>query len=184
MLGGRHKATPQPRAQGAIMQITRTETQILSGGRTASVVEIDGEKIRLVTSTRRRKTISATIRDGMIQLSVPAGLPDTQIISSARGLVAKIKQRQQQNQRYTTNEALHQRALHLAQVWLEGQVEPNSVTWSDRQTTLWGSCTSTTKTIRISTMLQGMPQWVIDGVLVHELAHLKHSGHGHDFQQF
>lgn len=173
-----------PRAKGADMQIERKQIQTLSGGRVSSVVEIDGEDIRLITSTRRTKTISASFRDGMIQLSVPAALSDEHIVTSARGLVAKIKQRQQLAQRTPTDDALHQRALHLARVWLGGQVEPNSVVWSDRQTTLWGSCTPTTKNIRISSMLKGMPQWVIDGVLVHELAHLKYSGHGHDFQQF
>lgn len=166
------------------MQIERKKIQTLSGGRVSSVVEIDGENIRLIASTRRTKTISASFRDGMIQLAVPATMPDEHIVTSARGLVAKIKQRQQLAQRTPTDDALHQRALHLARVWLGGQVEPNSVVWSDRQTTLWGSCTPTTKNIRISSMLKGMPQWVIDGVLVHELAHLKYSGHGHDFQQF
>jgi len=166
------------------MQIERKEIQTLSGGRTSSVIEIDGEQIRLITSSRRKKTVSAGHRDGMIQLSVPANLPDEYIVTSARSLVAKIKQRQQLTQRSQTDEALHQRALHLARVWLGGQVEPNSVVWSEHQTTRWGSCTPTTKSLRISTMLKGMPQWVIDGVLIHELAHLKYSGHGHDFQQF
>jgi|SRR5699024_6833432 len=166
------------------MQIERKKIQTLSGGRTSSVIEVDGEEIRLITSSRRKKTISASHRDGMIQLSVPANLPDEYIVNSARSLVAKIKQRQKLAQRTPTDDALHQRALHLARVWLGGQVEPNSVVWSDRQTTLWGSCTPTTKNIRISSKLKTMPQWVIDGVLVHELAHLKYSGHGNDFQQF
>ena len=166
------------------MHIERKQIQTLSGGRTSSVIEVDGEAVRLITSPRRKKTISASHRDGMIQLSVPAYLPDEQIVASARSLVAKIKQRQKLVQRTPTDDALHQRALHLARVWLGGQVEPNSVVWSDRQTTLWGSCTPATKNIRISSKLKTMPQWVIDGVLVHELAHLKYSGHGHDFQQF
>src|SRR5699024_3376518 len=42
---------------------------------------------------------------------------------------------------------------------------------------------STAGAIRISTMLQGMPQWVIDGVLIHEMAHLKYRGHGRQFQE-
>lgn len=166
------------------MQIERKQVQTLSGGRTSSVIEIDGEPIRLITSSRRQKTISASHRDGMIQLSVPSFLSDDKIVTSARGLVAKIKQRQQRAQRTSTDDALHQRALHLARVWLGGQVEPSSVVWSGRQTTRWGSCTPTTKSIRLSSMLKGMPQWVIDGVLVHELAHLKYPGHGDDFQQF
>src|SRR5699024_12375646 len=82
------------------------------------------------------------------------------------------------------DDALHHRPLHLASLRLGGQVEPNSVVWSDRQTTLCGSRTPATKNIRISSTLKTMPQWLIDGVLVHELAHLKYSGHGNAFQPF
>ena len=45
----------------------------------------------------------------------------------------------------------------------------------------WGSCTPVDRTIRLSTRLQGMPPWVVDYVLVHELAHLLVPGHGPDF---
>lgn len=167
-----------------ISLLVRENIQQLSGGRIASLVEIDGEPIRLVASARRQKTVSASVRDGMIQLSVPSTMRDADIVTSARGLIAKIKARQRASQRFQSNPELFQRAVHLARVWLNGEVHPNSVVWSERQTTLWGSCTATTKTIRISTMLRGMPQWVIDGVLVHELAHLKYADHGQDFQDF
>ena len=36
-------------------------------------------------------------------------------------------------------------------------------------------------TVRLSTRLQGMPAWVVDYVLVHELAHLLESGHNERF---
>lgn len=172
------------KGMNTISTLVRDNIEQLSGGRIASVVEIDGEPIRLIASARRRKTVSASVRDGMIQLSVPSTMRDPDIVTSARGLIAKIKARQRASQRFQSNPELYARAVHLATVWLNGEVHPNSVTWSERQTTLWGSCTATTKTIRISTMLRGMPQWVIDGVLIHELAHLKYTGHGEDFQTF
>lgn len=55
------------------------------------------------------------------------------------------------------------------------------MTWVGNQTTRWGSCTPASGTIRISTRLQQMPSWVLDYVLVHELAHLLAPGHGKDF---
>lgn len=167
-----------------ISALRREEIEHLSGGRVASVVEIDGEPIRLISSARRKKTISASVRDGMIQLSVPLRMRDADIVASARGMISKIRMRQREAERLHSDPELHQRALYLARVWLGGEVTPTSVVWSDRQTKLWGSCTSTTGTIRISTMLQGMPEWVIDSVVVHELAHLKHGGHGQNFQDF
>jgi predicted metal-dependent hydrolase len=48
-------------------------------------------------------------------------------------------------------------------------------------TSRWGSCTPSTGTIRISTRIAAFPDWVIDYVIVHELAHLHVPGHGADF---
>jgi hypothetical protein len=45
----------------------------------------------------------------------------------------------------------------------------------------WGSCTPSDGTIRLSSRLQGMPPWVVDYVLLHELAHLAVPGHGPRF---
>ena len=55
--------------------------------------------------------------------------------------------------------------------------QPVSVRWVDNQRSRWGSCTPGDKTIRLSARLQGMPSWVVDYVLVHELAHLLAPGH-------
>ena len=53
--------------------------------------------------------------------------------------------------------------------------------WVDNQTSRWGSCTPGDRTIRLSSRLQGMPAWVVDYVLVHELAHLLEPGHDATF---
>lgn len=167
-----------------ISPLVRDNIEELSGGRIASTVQIDGQTVRLIASVRRQKTVSASVRDGVIQLAIPMRMRDEDIVKSARGLIRKIRARQRVEQRTTSNPELFERALYLARVWLNSEVQPNSVVWSDRQTTLWGSCTTTTKAIRLSSVLRSMPQWVVDGVLVHELAHLKYTGHGEDFQSF
>jgi predicted metal-dependent hydrolase len=51
----------------------------------------------------------------------------------------------------------------------------------DNQHARWGSCTPGDGSIRLSTRLQGMPSWVLDYVLVHELAHLIEAGHTRAF---
>jgi hypothetical protein len=38
-------------------------------------------------------------------------------------------------------------------------------------------------TIRISDQLRSVPVWVLDHVLLHELVHLVHHGHGPEFRQ-
>ncbi|MDN5742942.1 MAG: hypothetical protein L0H02_05670, partial [Yaniella sp.] len=59
-----------------ISTLRREDIEQLSGGRIASIVEIDGETVRLISSARRKKTVSAKIRDGMIELSVPLQMRD------------------------------------------------------------------------------------------------------------
>jgi predicted metal-dependent hydrolase len=48
--------------------------------------------------------------------------------------------------------------------------------------TRWGSCTPENGTIRISTRVASFPGWVLDSVILHELAHLVEPGHGKEFQ--
>lgn len=186
------RAAPVPRrslwnsmkGMDTISTLIREDFERLSGGRIASVVEIDGQRIRLISSARRKKTVSAGFRNGMIELSVPLRMRDADIVESARSLIAKLKIRDEHSEHVASNAGLYARALHLARVWLGAEVMPKTVVWSDRQTTMWGSCTPANGAIRLSTMLHGMPQWVIDGVLVHELAHLKYGGHDQQFQDF
>jgi predicted metal-dependent hydrolase len=73
------------------------------------------------------------------------------------------------------------RATELSRTWLGGRARPVSVRWVANQGSRWGSCTPADRTIRLSSRLQGMPPWVVDYVLVHELAHLLVPGHGPDF---
>lgn len=59
--------------------------------------------------------------------------------------------------------------------------EPGEISWSSRQNTRWGSCTSADGRIRISDRLASVPPFVLDYVIIHELAHLVIDGHGPDF---
>jgi predicted metal-dependent hydrolase len=62
-----------------------------------------------------------------------------------------------------------------------GLPQPARTDWADNQSARWGSCTPARGTIRISRRLAEFPGWVLDYVIVHELAHLAVHGHGPDF---
>ena len=80
--------------------------------------------------------------------------------------------------RRPTDDDLMERALRAQRratsaAWPSRSRCAGSTTSSPR----WGSCTPGDRTIRLSARLQGMPAWVVDYVLVHELAHLIEPGH-------
>jgi hypothetical protein len=73
------------------------------------------------------------------------------------------------------------RAAVLSERYLGGRAVPSSVRWVDNMVSRWGSCTPMEKTIRISRRLFGLPEYVVDYVLLHELVHLIVPGHGPAF---
>ncbi|RFU40861.1 M48 family peptidase [Actinomadura logoneensis] len=97
--------------------------------------------------------------------------------------IATILQRlaDRERRRRPSDADLEARAHELSRRHLGGRAVPASVRWVDNQRTRWGSCTPDDGTIRLSTRLRGMPSWVVDYVLIHELAHLLVPGHGADF---
>jgi predicted metal-dependent hydrolase len=79
------------------------------------------------------------------------------------------------------DDALRRRSVELARRYLDGRAEPTSVRWVPAMRTRWASCTPADGTIRVSERLRDAPAWVVDYVLVHELAHLLESGHDEAF---
>ena len=136
-------------------------------------------EIEVRRSNRRTKTISA-YRDGeRIVVLIPARLTRVQEREWVEKMVARLARKERR--RKPTDAALHARAEALAAQYFDQVVPPTSVRWATNQNTRWGSATTPDRTIRLSDRLQGMPPWVIDYVLLHELAHLRVPGHGPEF---
>ncbi len=55
--------------------------------------------------------------------------------------------------------------------------------WVTNQSARWGSCSYYSGDIRISHRLRVVPEWVLDSVLVHELAHLTFPNHSPAFHR-
>ena len=132
-------------------------------------------RVEVRRSKRRRRTVSA-YRDGdRIVVLVPASLSRKEEAEWVETMVARV---QKSERRAPPSDAeLMERALALNDRYLGGLAVPGSVRWVDNQRQRWGSCTPGDRTIRLSVRLQGMPGWVIDYVLVHELSHLIEPGH-------
>jgi len=130
-------------------------------------------------SDRRRRTVSA-YRDGeRTVVLIPARMSRA---DERRWVAAMLERLADQDRRRRPGEVeLLERAATLSRRYLDGRANPVSVRWVGNQGSRWGSCTPVDGTIRLSSRLQGMPGWVVDYVLVHELAHLIVAGHGPGF---
>ena len=133
-------------------------------------------QVEVVRSARRRKTVQARKVGGVLRVSIPASMTKA---DEARWVGEMVRRFERQT---TADEIdLEARAAALAQRF--GLPEPVSIRWVDNQRTRWGSCTIEDRTIRISSRMAGWPSWVVDYVIVHELAHLVVPNHGPAFHE-
>jgi len=132
-------------------------------------------QVDLIRSKRRRRTAQAYMSEGKLKIMVPFGLAPEEEARLVESLVARVSRKVS-----STAVDLVQRTRDLA---LRYRLpEPATIEWSDRQTTRWGSCTPAEGSIRVSNRLASMPGWVLDSVLVHEMAHLEQPNHGPKFK--
>ncbi len=140
---------------------------------------MDQPEVEVRRSSRRRRTVSAH-RDGdKVVVLLPASLSKKAEAEWVRTMVDRIIK--QEERRRPSDDQLMARARDLCDRYLGGIVHPDSVRWVDNQLTRWGSCTPADRTIRISSRLQGMPLWVLDYVLLHEVVHLIEPQHDEKF---
>jgi predicted metal-dependent hydrolase len=146
--------------------------------RTGTVQGMAAE-VEVRRSRRRRRTVSAYRDGGRTVVLIPARFTRSE---EAEWVAAMVKRLEAQDRRRRPSDAtLARRARELSDRYLGAQARPTSVAWVSNQNSRWGSCTPLDGTIRISSRVQGMPSWVIDYVLLHELAHLIEPRHGADF---
>ena len=81
-----------------------------------------------------------------------------------------------------SDERLDHRAQALNARHFGGRLHWTSIGFAD-MARRWGSCTFTVGAIRIAARATTLPDWVLDYLLVHELAHLEHSDHGPAFKE-
>jgi predicted metal-dependent hydrolase len=122
-------------------------------------------KVEVVRSTRRRKTVQAREVGGVLRVSIPATMSKAEEEHWVAHMLERVERRSAASQ--TDLEA---RAAQLADRY--DLPRPTRIRWSDNQEWRWGSCTPVDGSIRISSRLGTEPLWVLDYVIMHELAHL------------
>jgi hypothetical protein len=130
--------------------------------------------VEVVRSAKRRKTIQARMVGGVLKVYIPASFTPEEEHHWVAQMLARMERR-----RSTDRIDLTRRARALAAQY--GLELPRTIRWVENQAGRWGSCTPADRTIRISDRLGPEPTWVIDYVIVHELAHLSVPSHGPRF---
>jgi hypothetical protein len=130
--------------------------------------------VEIIRSRRRRKTVEAQLVNGVIKVHLPAWMGDDEAETYVTSMVERLERRYR-----SEHIDLDARAAALAQRY--GLPLPRSIRWSTNQRARWGSCSIGTGDIRISNRLAECPVWVLDYVVLHELAHLVEAGHGKRF---
>lgn len=128
-------------------------------------------RIEIRRSQRRRRTVSARCEGDTIVVLMPTGLSAEAEQKLVSDLVGRL--RRSTGRRGRAGDAqLAERAARLSATYLDGLARPTSVRWVRPMTSRWASCTQDTGAIRVSDLLREAPAYVLDYILVHELAHL------------
>jgi predicted metal-dependent hydrolase len=156
-------------------------TPLVPNHRNGVTANVRRPAVEVRRSARRRRTVSA-YRDGeRVVVLIPAQFTGAEEREWVDRMVARLAARER---REHTDEALYERAVRLAERYLPEHphaARPASVRWVRNQNGRWGSCTPADRSIRISERIQNFPDWVVDYVILHELAHLVVANHNTQF---
>jgi hypothetical protein len=120
------------------------------------------------------------LRSGVLELLVPASMPLSERAHWAEVMSRRLQRRAERSR--PSDERLVERARKLNGRHFDGALPWTSIAFADMER-LWGSCTFTDGAIRIARRAAAMPDWVLDYLVVHELAHLVHNDHGPEFHE-
>lgn len=131
---------------------------------------------------RRKKTVAAVREGNLTVLYAPLRMPNYEIEEMAEELQQRLDRIDPRA--FYSDQELLDRAEYLSATYLFSSAQPKSVSWSEKLTNAWGICNPLHQTINLAARLKGLPQYVIDYVLLHELVHLICTDHGRDFDTF
>ena len=142
----------------------------------------DAFQIQVIRSARRKKTVSAKLLNWYsLEIRAPADIPDDELKRIIDNLAQKALERRGNMRDYASDDGLDRRAQLLNKQYFGDALEWRSIRFVNNQNSRFGSCTPGRGTIRISHRLAGVPDFVVDYVIMHEMAHLLQANHSKAF---
>lgn len=135
--------------------------------------------VEVIRSHKRTKTVSAELRAGTLVVRAPARMSDKELAPIIAKLQARLARRASKPE--LGDAQLETIARRLNHTYFNGRLQWQWIRFVGNQQRRFGSCTPSQGTIRISDRLAKMPNWVLEYVVMHELAHLEQANHGPQF---
>src|ERR1019366_1671152 len=160
--------------------MTQRATSAAVGSVPIEPPRFDRPEVEIRASPRRKKTGTAHWSGSRIVVQIPARLRGRERVAFVDALVVRLLTQRPQSS--AGDATLEERAVVPAELDNDG-VLPSKVRWVNNQQARWASCSPASREIRVSSRLRQCPEWVIDAVLVHELAHLQEADHSVKFYE-
>ena len=153
---------------------------------TSDPADAASPRVEVRRSSRRTRTVTAYRERDTIVVLIPQRMSKADERTFVKDMVERVLAREARTSAPRGDAALAARARELTDIYLapaldDAPPEPAAVSWVTNQQQRWGSCTASSGLIRLSHRLQPLPAWVVDYVLLHELAHLVEPTHSDRF---
>ena len=129
-------------------------------------------------SKRRKKTLQAVLRDNTVKILAPSTTSDAEI---KKFLDKFLKKLELKDIILNNDKELLSRANKLKKKFIPDAPD-FTIVFQESLKRTWGKCFTNQRKIVINPVLGTYPKWVLDFVIVHELAHLLIPNHGKEFR--
>jgi predicted metal-dependent hydrolase len=139
--------------------------------------------VEVVRDGRLRTRVHWEWSGNWVRVRAPRRLPQRELDRLVAEIVEKVK-RKRARVRARADADLEALAQNLNTRHFDGEIEWHSIRWVGNMRKRLGSCTiggPTDGDIRISDRIQDWPEWVVEYVVAHELAHRTYPNHSKEF---
>lgn len=142
-------------------------------------IEVDGVRLQVAIERKRVKNVNARLAGQCLRVSAPLHLDEDRLRQVVEVLARRLLRRRRA--REVNGERAAEDIARRVAAAFPSAPQVASVEFVTTQTRRWGSYSARTGAIRLNAALLPMPQWVLEAVVAHELAHSFHPDHGPAF---